>query len=47
MHGGQYIHGSPSGMKMLVYSGDTDGAVPVAGTRYAMSALKLPIVKSW
>jgi len=30
-----------------LYSGDTDGRVPVTGTRYALKKLGLPIVEDW
>ncbi|KAL6012464.1 hypothetical protein ACLOJK_002953 [Asimina triloba] len=30
-----------------VYSGDTDGCVPVLGTRYCMEALGLPVISPW
>ncbi|XP_050368614.1 serine carboxypeptidase-like 31 [Argentina anserina] len=36
-----------AGMRIWVYSGDTDGRVPVLSTRYSLSALGLPITKAW
>ncbi|XP_047313040.1 serine carboxypeptidase-like 31 [Impatiens glandulifera] len=36
-----------AGMRIWVYSGDTDGRVPVLSTRYSLNTLKLPITKSW
>ncbi|PRQ28858.1 putative carboxypeptidase D [Rosa chinensis] len=36
-----------AGMRIWVYSGDTDGRVPVLSTRYSISALGLPITKAW
>ncbi|KAG2398052.1 hypothetical protein LR48_Vigan08g190200 [Vigna angularis] len=35
------------GLRIWVYSGDTDGRVPVTGTRYALKKLGLPIVEDW
>ncbi|XP_027909821.1 serine carboxypeptidase-like 34 isoform X3 [Vigna unguiculata] len=35
------------GLRVWVYSGDTDGRVPVTGTRYALKKLGLPIVEDW
>ncbi|XVF27685.1 hypothetical protein REPUB_Repub14bG0130100 [Reevesia pubescens] len=35
------------GVRIWVYSGDTDGRVPVLSTRYSISALGLPITKAW
>ncbi|CAN8287868.1 unnamed protein product, partial [Cochlearia groenlandica] len=35
------------GLRIWVYSGDTDGRVPVLGTRYCINTLKLPIKTSW
>jgi len=32
---------------MLFYSGDTDGAVPLAGTRKWIKKLNWPIVDKW
>nr|XP_043611432.1 serine carboxypeptidase-like 31 [Erigeron canadensis] len=34
-------------LRIWVYSGDTDGRVPVLSTRYSLSALGLPIIRSW
>ncbi|XP_062100210.1 serine carboxypeptidase 1-like [Humulus lupulus] len=36
-----------SGMSVWVYSGDTDGRVPVASSRYSINMLNLPVVKAW
>ncbi|CAB4275998.1 unnamed protein product [Prunus armeniaca] len=36
-----------AGLRIWVYSGDTDGRVPVLSTRYSLSALGLPINKAW
>ncbi|KAF7806784.1 serine carboxypeptidase-like 33 [Senna tora] len=35
------------GLKVWIYSGDTDGRIPVIGTRYCVEALGLPIKSSW
>lgn len=32
---------------MFECSGDADSVVPVTGTRYALAALKLPVVVPW
>ncbi|KAL8103808.1 serine carboxypeptidase-like 31 [Apium graveolens] len=34
-------------LRIWVYSGDTDGRVPVLSTRYSLSTLVLPINRSW
>ncbi|OVA13573.1 Peptidase S10 [Macleaya cordata] len=36
-----------AGLKIWVYSGDTDGRVPVIGSRYWTEALGLPLKSSW
>ncbi|XWS52745.1 hypothetical protein CRYUN_Cryun11dG0098500 [Craigia yunnanensis] len=36
-----------SGVNVWVYSGDMDGRVPVAATRYSLNILKLPIKTAW
>lgn len=36
-----------AGLKIWVFSGDADAVVPVTSTRYALAAMKLPIVKPW
>ncbi|KAJ4982160.1 hypothetical protein NE237_032997 [Protea cynaroides] len=36
-----------AGLRIWVYSGDTDGRVPVLSTRYSLSALGLPITIPW
>lgn len=35
------------GMRIWLYSGDTDGRLPVLSTRYSINSLALPIVKPW
>ncbi|KAG7620536.1 Peptidase S10 serine carboxypeptidase [Arabidopsis suecica] len=35
------------GLRIWVYSGDTDGCIPVLGTRYSLNALGLPIKTAW
>ncbi|CAA0817933.1 Serine carboxypeptidase-like 31 [Striga hermonthica] len=34
-------------LRIWVYSGDTDGRVPVLSTRYSLSLLELPILEAW
>ncbi|XP_047970003.1 serine carboxypeptidase-like 31 isoform X1 [Salvia hispanica] len=36
-----------AGLRIWVYSGDTDGRVPVLSTRYSLSSLELPIKRAW
>ncbi|XP_022723833.1 serine carboxypeptidase-like 31 isoform X2 [Durio zibethinus] len=36
-----------AGVRIWVYSGDTDGRVPVLSTRYSINTLGLPITKAW
>ncbi|XP_062095091.1 serine carboxypeptidase-like 31 [Humulus lupulus] len=36
-----------AGLRIWVYSGDTDGRVPVLSTRYSLNSLGLPITKTW
>ncbi|KAL8112987.1 hypothetical protein AgCh_020342 [Apium graveolens] len=36
-----------AGLKIWVYSGDTDGRVPVLSTRYSLNTLGLPITRAW
>lgn len=36
-----------AGLRIWVYSGDTDGRVPVLSTRYSLDTLGLPITKPW
>ncbi|XP_057979550.1 serine carboxypeptidase-like 27 [Malania oleifera] len=36
-----------AGLRIWVYSGDTDAVVPVTATRYSINALKLPTVVNW
>ncbi|OIW18638.1 hypothetical protein TanjilG_13390 [Lupinus angustifolius] len=37
----------PSGLRIWVFSGDTDAIIPVTSTRYSIAALKLPTVSPW
>ncbi|GKF01907.1 serine carboxypeptidase-like protein 31, partial [Tanacetum coccineum] len=34
-------------LRIWVYSGDTDGRVPLLSTRYSLSSLGLPITRAW
>ncbi|KAF2305134.1 hypothetical protein GH714_001981 [Hevea brasiliensis] len=36
-----------AGLRIWVYSGDTDGRVPVLSTRYSLGSLGLPVNKAW
>ncbi|XP_021596893.1 serine carboxypeptidase-like 31 [Manihot esculenta] len=36
-----------AGLRIWVYSGDTDGRVPVLSTRYSLGSLGLPVTKAW
>ncbi|XP_010931783.1 serine carboxypeptidase-like 26 isoform X2 [Elaeis guineensis] len=36
-----------AGLRIWLYSGDTDGRVPVIGTRYCVEALGLPLKSQW
>lgn len=36
-----------AGLKIWVFSGDTDAVVPVTATRYSIDALKLPTISNW
>lgn len=36
-----------AGIRIWVYSGDTDAVVPVTATRYSIDALKLPTINKW
>ncbi|KAL0538559.1 hypothetical protein IC582_022706 [Cucumis melo] len=36
-----------SGIRIWVFSGDTDSVVPVTATRYSIDALKLPTISNW
>ncbi|KAM7518304.1 hypothetical protein LguiB_017266 [Lonicera macranthoides] len=36
-----------SGISLWIYSGDTDGRVPVTSSRYAVNAMKLPVETAW
>ncbi|KDP31724.1 hypothetical protein JCGZ_14937 [Jatropha curcas] len=35
------------GLRILVYSGDVDGRVPVTSTQFSLAKLKLPILTEW
>ncbi|KAL5985485.1 hypothetical protein ACLOJK_027469 [Asimina triloba] len=41
------VKGNGGAAVIWVYSGDTDGCVPVLGTRYCMEALGLPVISPW
>ncbi|KAK8489360.1 hypothetical protein V6N11_082690 [Hibiscus sabdariffa] len=36
-----------SGVRVWIYSGDTDGALPVTCSRYAINKLGMPIKTAW
>ncbi|KAJ1396950.1 Serine carboxypeptidase, serine active site [Sesbania bispinosa] len=36
-----------SGISTWIYSGDTDGRVPITSTRYSINTLKLPVDTTW
>ncbi|KAJ7960385.1 Carboxypeptidase [Quillaja saponaria] len=36
-----------SDIRVWIYSGDTDGRVPVTSSRYSINSLKLPIISAW
>ncbi|XP_047172205.1 serine carboxypeptidase 1-like [Vigna umbellata] len=36
-----------SGIRTWIYSGDTDGRVPITSSRYSVNALKLPVETTW
>ncbi|CAL9048909.1 unnamed protein product [Musa banksii] len=36
-----------AGLRIWLYSGDTDGRVPVIGSRYCVEALRLPLKSQW
>ncbi|KAJ7960386.1 Carboxypeptidase [Quillaja saponaria] len=36
-----------SDIRVWIYSGDTDGRVPVTSSRYSINSLKLPITSAW
>lgn len=40
-------HLIPRGLRILIYSGDTDSTVPVTSTRFSINKLKLPIETPW
>lgn len=37
----------PSGLRIWIFSGDTDAVIPVTSTRFSIDALKLPTVSPW
>ncbi|CAH8271958.1 unnamed protein product [Arabidopsis lyrata] len=36
-----------AGLRVWVFSGDTDGRIPVTATRYSLKKLGLKIVQDW
>ncbi|KAL6539629.1 Serine carboxypeptidase II-2 [Orobanche hederae] len=36
-----------TGLRIWIFSGDTDAVIPVTSTRYSIDALKLPTVSPW
>ncbi|CAK9315096.1 unnamed protein product [Citrullus colocynthis] len=36
-----------TGLRIWVFSGDTDGVLPITSTRYSVDALKLPVIGPW
>ncbi|XVE98617.1 hypothetical protein REPUB_Repub03eG0121900 [Reevesia pubescens] len=36
-----------AGLRIWIFSGDTDAVIPITSTRYSIDALKLPTVKPW
>ncbi|GLT47018.1 hypothetical protein SLA2020_207400 [Shorea laevis] len=36
-----------SGIRVWIYSGDTDGRVPVTSSRFSINTLKVPVEKAW
>ncbi|KAL0903497.1 hypothetical protein M5K25_027883 [Dendrobium thyrsiflorum] len=36
-----------AGLRIWIYSGDTDGRVPVIGSRYCVESLGLPLLSNW
>ncbi|XP_059065270.1 serine carboxypeptidase-like 31 [Cryptomeria japonica] len=42
-----YLKLIEAGLRIWVYSGDTDGRVPVLSTRYSLNALQLPKIGPW
>ncbi|KAK3012484.1 hypothetical protein RJ639_007935 [Escallonia herrerae] len=36
-----------SGLRIWIFSGDTDAVIPVTSTRYSIDALKLPTISPW
>ncbi|KEH38195.1 serine carboxypeptidase-like protein [Medicago truncatula] len=37
----------PTGLRIWIFSGNTDAVIPVTSTRYTINALKLPTVSPW
>ncbi|GMH13780.1 hypothetical protein Nepgr_015621 [Nepenthes gracilis] len=37
----------PTGLRIWMFSGDTDAVIPVTSTRYSIDALNLPTIKPW
>ncbi|XP_039686555.1 serine carboxypeptidase II-2 isoform X2 [Medicago truncatula] len=37
----------PTGLRIWIFSGNTDAIIPVTSTRYSINALKLPTVSPW
>lgn len=37
----------PSGLRIWMFSGDTDAVIPITSTRFSIDALRLPTVKPW
>ncbi|MCI02453.1 serine carboxypeptidase II-2, partial [Trifolium medium] len=37
----------PTGLRIWIFSGNTDAVIPVTSTRYTIAALKLPTVSPW
>ncbi|KAL2455853.1 Serine carboxypeptidase-like 29 [Abeliophyllum distichum] len=37
----------PAGLRIWIFSGDTDAVIPVTSTRYSIDALKLPTTSPW
>ncbi|KAI3767358.1 hypothetical protein L2E82_17453 [Cichorium intybus] len=36
-----------NGISVWIYSGDTDGRIPVTASRYSVNKLKLPVETAW
>ncbi|PKI43249.1 hypothetical protein CRG98_036335 [Punica granatum] len=37
----------PAGIRVWLFSGDTDAVVPLTASRYSIDALKLPTLTNW